>query len=273
MGARSCWHRGLSSCTYRANASRSTTSSSRHALVRASANAASNGAALFRPPFVGDPRRTTENQVPLQRGFRVERVLHDGLDHLIRLRQRVQQFGLGLRRARRAALLGLALLSFSREGWVLEQSDGGRGVARARGRPRDARAGLAHHVVHARESDVGVERVRGEPRVVQAPGARRVEVSAEAFPRVGRLRRGIRVEGELESHERVRRVRGAARGIRWAVAGDAVAPKRRAAAGGDVRECHRARRNARVGGDDSSRTDLDGDVFPSFLQSETTKFV
>ena len=114
-----------------------------------------------------------------------------------------------------------------------------------RGRPRDARAGLAHHVVHARESDVGVERVRGEPRVVQAPGARRVEVSAEAFPRVGRLRRGIRVEGELESHERVRRVRGAARGVRRAVAGDAVAPKRRAAAGGDVRERHRARRTAR----------------------------
>ena len=72
------------------------------------------------PPFFVSVRRrflrTTENQVPLQRGFRVERVLHDGLDHLIRLRQRVQQFGLGLRRARRAALLGLALLSFSREG-------------------------------------------------------------------------------------------------------------------------------------------------------------
>ena len=117
-------------------------------------------------------------------------------------------------------------------------------MARARGRLSDARAGLTHHVVHAREPDVGVERVRGEPRVVQAPRARRVEVPAEAFPRVG-LRRGIRVEGELESHERVRRVRGAARGVRRAVAGNAVAPKRRAAAGGDVRERHRARRNAR----------------------------
>ena len=184
-------------------------------------------------PGRGLKRRAGRDEVLLERGRGVVRVLADGREEAVR---------------------GGHL--FGGRAGAGERMNAGGVIGAARRAARRRLVERADDVVQPRVPDVRGEGLRREARVVHAPGTVRVEVAAEEAPLLKPLvgvfvvvvsvsRGGLLllrrsrdggVVRELEAHERHP---GAAGGVRGAVAGNARLAQGGAPARRDVRERHR----------------------------------